>query len=103
MMEIKDIANVYVCKYNANSQFAGEEVIIVQDLNGGLGIMAFTSHRDFESGKIDTFYTSRPLMHSIRTGACMLTCYRRYRKPSAEVLENFMIASGKMLKKWEGK
>lgn len=103
MVEIKNIANVYVCKYNENSQFNGEEVIIVQDVNGGLGIMAFTSHREFEAGTIDTWYISRPLIHNIRTNACMITCYRRYRKPLAEVLEDIMLSSGKMLRKWGGK
>lgn len=103
MIEIKDIANVFICKYNSHSQFEGDDCIIVQDINGGLGIMAFTSRRDFEAGTIDNFYISRPLMHSIRTGACTLTCYRRYRKPSAEVLEDIMVSSGKMLRKKVGK
>lgn len=100
-MKIEDIANVYVCKYNEHSQFNGERVIIVQDVNGGLGIMAFTCRRDFEAGSVDTFYTARPLMHNIRTGACMLTCMRRYRKPSKDVLDDFMVSSGKMIRKWK--
>lgn len=102
-MKIEDIANVYACKYNEHSQFNGDRIIIVQDVNGGLGIMAFTSRRDFEAGVIDTWYISRPLMHNLRTGACTITCMRRYRKPSKDVLGDLMVSTGKMIRKREDK
>lgn len=98
MMEIKDIVNVYVCKYNENSQFDGDDCIIVQDVNNNIRIMTFTSRREFEAGFISTWYTSRPLIHNIRTNDCMLTCYRRYRNPSVAVLDDIMVTYGKMRK-----
>lgn len=99
MLEIKDIANVYICKYNENSMFnKGDDCIIVQDVNNNIRIMTFTSRREFEDGFISTWYTSRPLIHDIRTGACKLTCMRRYRKPSKKILEDIIVSSGNMIK-----